>query len=357
MFGFKPRALLAVLLAAVLFLAACGNDDTAGPSIEEFDDPADAVLAAFRQVETEATELRVSFDGTAADLAAALEASGEPVTDDPSAQMAVDLMAGAEFHMSGAGEDFAMAMILDGDAVFEMRSIGTTIYGRVDVERVIDLIGESDPDAAMELQMAMAIAPMFAMEDPRLGFVTDLLEGNWVSMDVPPDSELGELLDDSESADEEVLAVLEEIIEANTSVTHTGEARGGERFVVEVDVANALAAIGRNPLAAEALELGSDFDLDADEIARDMAEDGVASTWTFDVVVTDGQVSSMRMDFAELSTEVPDGVRLPILIEFAASPSAPSPPSDHTPIDPALIEEMLEPMMMMGGMGAPGMGF
>ena len=359
MFGRPLRALIATLLALVLVLAACGNDDAAGPSIDEFDDPADAVLAAFSQVEAGATEYRISFDGTAADLATLMEASGEPMADDPSTQMALDLMAGAEFQVSGAGDDVAMAMILDGDAVFEMRSIGTTAYGRVDMERIIEIISESDPAAAMEFEMIMGIAPMFAMEDPRLGFITDLLEGNWVSMDVPPDSDFADLYDstDGESIDEEVLSVLEEIIEANTSVTQSGEARGGDLFIVEVDVASALAAIGRNPLAADALELGSDFAGDPDEIAREMAEDGLASTWSFDVVITDGQISSMRMDFAELSTEAPEGASLPILIEFASSPSGPSAPSDHTPIDPDLIEELLGPMMMMGGMGDPGMGF
>ena len=350
MLGPHLRAILASLIAGVLLLGACGNDDA--PSAEDFDDPEEAVLAAFNRLEADTVAIAVSFDGTAAELAVALEAVDD-FQDDPASRAAMELMADAELRMSGAGDDFAMAVVLSGDDLAEMRFVSNVFYGRLDIERGVEILRDIDADAAAEIEMVLAMAPMIAMEDPRLGFVSDMLAGQWISMDLPPEAlDLLESGEQDEGLDEELLAVLQEIVADNTEVVHAGSARGGEQFIVTVDVATAMATAARNPMTAQGLDM-SGVSTSPEDMIAEMQAEGIEPTWQFDVVLIDGQISSIRMDFAELATDSPEGVSLPILITFAPSPSAPSAPSDHTPIPAELLEEMMGDMM--GGLGPLGM--
>lgn len=353
MLGRHLRTTAACLIAGVMLVAACGDESGSGGG--SVDDPEEAVLAAFSAIDTDATEMTITFDGDAAELAAALETMDDTFpADEPGTDTMVELMAGAELRASASGEDFAMAVALDDTALTEMRVIGSTIYGRIDFDSALALIGDIDPEAAAEFEMIVGMAPMIAAEDPRLGFVQDLLEGRWISMEVPDDAEYSDLFDatsDTEAIDEEMLSVIEEILSANTAVTHVGDARGGQQFVIEVDVASTMAALARNPMAAQALDL-TDSTTDTDELVEQMQSEGMASSWEFDVVVTDGVVSSVGMDLATLSTEAPDGASLPVLIRLSPSPSAPEAPGDHTPIPPELLEELAGDMM--GGLGPMG---
>lgn len=349
MLGRHLRAILAGLTAATLLLGACGDDT---PSAEEFDDPEEAVLAAFSSLEADTVELSVSFDADAAELAEAFEAVDD-IQDDPASQAMIELMADAEFQMSGAGDDFAMAVVLSGDELAEMRFVANTFYLRLDIDRGLDIVRDIDPEAASEVEMVVAMAPMIAMEDPRLGFVSDLLAGGWVSMDLPPEAtELLESEEQDQALDEELLAVLQEIVADNTDVVHAGSARGGEQFIVTVDVATAMATAARNPMTAQGLDM-SGVSTSPEDIIAEMQAEGIEPTWQFDVVLIGGDISSIRMDFAELATDAPEGVSLPILVTFAPSPSAPAAPSDHTPIPADLLEEMMGDMM--GGLGPMGM--
>jgi hypothetical protein len=346
------RVLLASLAAVVLVLAGCGNDDSGGA--QSFDDPEEAILAAFNAIDTDSAEMTFSYDGTADDLLATLAILDEDFSaDEPGADAMIALMAGAELRVAANDEDFEMELLVDGTSLMEMRFIGETFYLRLDVDAGIDLIREIDAEAASEVEMMTAFVPFITMEDPRLSFVADLFAGSWISMEVPADSEFGDLLEPqggADTIDEEVFALIAEIIESNTNITHLGQARGGEHFVVEVDVATTVASIAGNPRAAQALDL-TDVATDPDEIIEEMRSEGVASTWEFDVVITNGVVSSIRMDLATLSTDAPAGASLPFLIELSASPSAPSAPSDHTPIPMDLLEEMSSGMGGVGGMG------
>lgn len=349
MLGRHLRAIFASLVAAVLLLGACGDDT---PGAEAFDDPEEAVLAAFSSLEADTVELSVRFDGDAAELAEALEAVDD-FQDDPASRAMIELMADAEFQMSGAGDDFAMAVVLAGNELAEMRFVANTFYMRVDIDRGLDIMRDIDPEAASEIEMVVAMAPMIAMEDPRLGFVSDLLAGGWVSMELPPEAtELLESEAQDQALNEELLAVLQEIVADNTEVTHTGQARGGERFVVTVDVATAMATAASNPMAAQGLDI-TGAGTSAEDMVDEMRAEGLEPTWQFDVVITDGAISSIRMDLAELATDAPEGVSLPILITFSSSPAAPSAPSDHRPIPADLLEEMMGDMM--GGLGPMGM--
>lgn len=353
MLGRHLRAATACLIAGVMLVAACGEESGSGGG--SVDDPEEAVLAAFSAIDTDATEMTITFDGDGAELAAALEALDDTFpSDEPATDTMVELMAGAELRASASGEDFAMAVVLDDTSLTEMRVIGSTLYGRIDFDSALALIGDIDPEAASEFEMIVGMAPMIAAEDPRLGFVQDLLEGRWISMEVPDDAEYSDLFDatsDTETIDEQMLSVIEEILSANTAVTHVGDARGGQQFVIEVDVASTMAALARNPMAAQALDL-TDTSTDPDELVEEMQSEGMASTWEFDVVVTDGVISSVGMDLATLSTDAPDGVSLPVLIRLSPSPSAPEAPGDHTPIPPELLEELAGDMM--GGLGPMG---
>lgn len=347
------KFVLAPLLALVLILAGCGDGDGgnsaggkngSGGDSKAIDDPNAAVLAAFSDIEASTMDITVSLDATGAELAAAMEAE---LTGDPSEQAILDLLASGEIHMVSSAEGMSMAVAIDGATVFEYRMIDQTVYVRLDTAAAVDLMGSIDPAGAAEMSASLEQLPMMMGGDPSMSFLGDLLNGDWVSLEVPAESALGGLPGTSENPEEldaELAAVIAQIVDENSVVTPAGEARGGDRFLVEVRVADLMTALSSHPLTAEALEL-SGSGADIDEALAEMRADGVAEVWEIDVVLIDGQLSSVRIDLANLSTEMPEGSSLPVLITLSPSPSAPSAPADHTPVPMVVLEQLMGGMM------------
>lgn len=344
------KFVLAPLMALALILAGCGdeagsaqNGGSGGNS--STDDPNAAILAAFSNIDATGMDLTVSIDATGAELAAAME--GE-MTGDPADQAVLDLLARGEIHMSSTTEgDMAMAVSVDGSVAMELRSIDEVFYIRVDTATLVDLIGSIDPASAAEMNASLAELPMMLGSDPSMSFLGDLLDGGWVSLDLPPDSPLGSLAgpaQDPEQFDAELAEVISQIVDENSKVTEAGEARGGDRYLVEVRMADLMSALATHPATAEALELTAS-DADLDEILADMEAEGVSEVWELDVVLIDGQLSSIRVDFANLTTDMPEGSTFPLLITLSGSPSAPSAPAEHTPVPPEMLELLMSGMI------------
>ncbi len=346
------KYLLAPLVALVLILAGCGDGEEAGGTGGgkssgngiAIDDPNAAVLAAFSELNPTTVDISFKLDATADQLAQAMEAE---LSGDPSEQLMLDLMTQAEMRVVSSDQAMAMEMAIDGSTLFEFRTIAQTIYVRLDVDSVVALANQIDPAAGAELSSQIDMVPAMFGGDPSMSFLGDLLSGGWVSLELPPDSELGGMWESSTEPDQlnaDFAAALQQIVDENTSVTAAGEARGGDRFLVEVQVADLLAALQSHPVTAEALEL-SDPDADIDDILAEMRQEGVSEVWELDVVLIDGNISSIRADMAQMTTELPEGSTLPWLITFNSSPTAPTAPADHTPVPAELLNQMFSGMM------------
>lgn len=337
---------LAALTTLVLLLAGCGDGEAGAAGS---DDPYEIVSAAFTGLDTSVTDVSFSLDATAEQLVEAFEVE---LTGDPAEQAMLDLLAEAELRMAGSEAGMAMSFVLDDATVVETRVIDQVMYLRVDVDAFIDIAASIDPAAAAEMEETLGMLPLVAADDPSLAFLADVVAGGWVSMEVPEDSAYADEWKsgtDPESLDEDVAAAFEQIIDENTVITPDGQARGGDRYIVEVRAADLITALASNPLTAEALDATSD-DADPDAVLEEMRAEGLSDIWELDVVIIDGVLSSIRIDFADISTEAPAGASVPFLITFAESPSAPSVPESHTPIDPKLLNEMFLGMDGVGQM-------
>jgi hypothetical protein len=341
------RPFIAALVALLFLAAACGADDGAGQATNL--DPDEAILAAFTELDATLMEVTFALDATADEILSAMEADGT----DPDDRAMAELLTQARVRVVGAGDDMAVEVLVGTDSMVEMRVVDRVAYLRVDVDAGREVMERIQPGSGAEVDEVLSMLPLLTAGDPRLGFIGDLVGGSWLSLEVPDDSDYAHLWDtgsDPTQLDDELTAVVEAILDENTVITADGTARGGDRYLVQVEVARILTAFSTNPLTAEAFGL---VGTDPDQVLGDMLDEGVAPTWELDVVLVDGRLSSIRVDLAALSTDAPAGATLPVLISFAGSPTAPSAPTDHTPIPSALIEEMMGDLMsdMLGGMG------
>lgn len=342
MFRRSLKLIMAPLLAMMLILAGCGDDNGAAGGGNNtnggstIDDPNAAVLAAFSEIEASTVDISIKFDATADELRTAFEAE---MTGEPAEQAVLEMLTKGEFHLASTDGAGAVALSIDGTNLFEFRVIDEVAYVRVDTNTALDLVRAIDPASAAEMSATLTELPMMLGADPSMSFLGDLIEGNWVSIPLPPESAFGELAapaQDPEQLDAEVAEALAQIVDENTVVTPAGEARGGDKFLVEVRIADLVEAIAANPVASQVLDPGAD----ADEMLAEMRAEGVPEVMEIDVVLIDGQLSSVRIDLAHLSPEIPDGATLPMLITVSPSPSAPSAPGEHTPVPVELLEAM-----------------
>ncbi|MGY6500804.1 MAG: hypothetical protein ACXIVQ_07950 [Acidimicrobiales bacterium] len=349
--------MLALLFALALIAAACGDDDGDSGGGSGFfgggdnggstdtgggnggggstDSDGDVLAAVSSLQGSDAYGMTITFDATGADLIAAMNASGEVVTAQDEA--IYDLLATAEVRINASDDASEFAISLGGGAVMEVITIGETVYMRMDLDGLASAVDRVEPGAGAEIAGLRQMAPMFSSMDPQLAFISDFVNGDWVSLEAPEstpfDDEFG--INPGAAADvdpDAVLSAFEDVLRGDVEITSIGD----ERYLVEVDVASALRSIAQDP------ELSQLMDIDPAEVESMLSEaeaDGMATTWTFEVGLNNGELQTIRMDLATLATDAPDGATLPILITFTPGVSPPSAPSEHTPIPPELLTD------------------
>lgn len=375
------RIALAALFAVLLLAAGCGDDS--GPSAERpsggdtltgtaddnggnggrGDKPAASgdqatVLAAFNALDPTVSDITFSFDATPDQILAAIEAMDDEPLDAEGRAMA-SLMANAALNITGTDNAMAMSFIFNNAAAVEMRVIDEILYVRMDGPSMVSLFNQVDTETGMQMEQLLQQAPMFALEDPSLAFMGDFAAGGWISLDTN-NPIFADLLDEADTNPaeldqklaKELNAVIASIIDENTEVTADGQARGGDLYRVKVNAPDMIRALAANPVFAQAMA-ASGQGFSPGEIEAELNEalaDGMPEIWEIEVVVANGNVTSIRMDLAKFREEgdLPAGTTLPVLITFNPAATAPTAPSSHTPIPPAFFDMMGG---MMGGMG------
>lgn len=338
----RLAALAALLLLAVA--AGCGAESGAVGAADV--DPREAVRAAFAELDPSVLDVSVSVDATADEILTAMDATDADGAD----RAAAELLADAHLHLVGAGDDMALDVGIGESTVTEVRVVDSVLYVRVDPDELRRLVDRVDPDTGAELDGMLGMLALLTEGDPRLGFLADLAGGAWISLDLT-DGVPGGTADDRSATglDEELAELLATIVDEHTVVVPEGTARGGERYLVQVETARLLESAAADPRLADALGTAG---TDPETLLDELADGGLAPTWELDVVLIDGRLGSIRVDLASLTAEAPAGATLPVLVSFAATPTPPHAPDSHTPVPTDLLGDLLSETVegMMGGL-------
>lgn len=320
-------SLIAVLVLA-LTTVACDGDDDAGVE----DDPHGSLRDAVERIADYAgVELVL---GLSADDAARAQMLAESDLSEDELELLLDASvliraAGDEDEDGGTAE---FVVTVDGGPIAELRILpDTDVYLRVDLDAALDLV--DDPSAREDLESLAEQAEAFGLRD----VVEAAQRGEWVRItgleqlmnlvggQPQPDTsdEAG-----SERMADELADAAARFVDEDVTVTYVGSDDVGERVRATTDGASLrrfldeVNAIG----AASTLGAAGMQDLDAD--LSDLPDDASVS---FDAWISDGRVTQLAVDLAELDEEGALEGELFLLVaidEFTGSVDAPGEASE-----------------------------
>ncbi|HZT64566.1 MAG TPA: hypothetical protein VFA11_02140 [Acidimicrobiales bacterium] len=212
-----------------------------------------------------------------------------------------------------------------------------TLYGRADVNQIMSLAKVTDPQAELT-KIESQIPPV-----PALGFVKDLLAGQWVSLDLnqlkglASDPQIKQMLSGlgttgmsqpSPSTLSRVRSAITSAFDRDLTVRHTGtDPQLGDRFVVSAparqlvtDLAGSVSGLLPQMFQAPVSKVGS------------QVPDRTVSA---EVFVKSGVLRALRLDVTQFDSKLAAAAGGPVYLELDVTPTTqvPDGPAQSTPID------------------------
>ncbi len=343
---------LAVVTAAALALAACGNPSAPAAS------PKQTVSNAVGAVASQAgVNLRISLGVTAGQLMTMDRAGGgndglSPKIADTIAKSTVII----DSHQAGSGakaDQFDLAWQVGRATPVELRYLNQTLYLHADVDTLFADLGKDPSSVNKALQGANSFVPG----------ISSLGGSGWVSAQP---SELAPLLKGlkaqapatatSPAATSDLMTKLDNAFKTNSTITSARTHGGRAEYTVSLHAHDFLAA------AAAALPtsmLGMAAGSTATNAINGLVNKVPANrTIVVDVWVRDNKAQEIDVDLNQFASQA-HKYAFPVPVRIVIGSSAPVPaPSGATPLDLSKIPQLLGGLMNggLGGLGGSGLG-
>ena len=230
-----------------------------------------------------------------------------------------------------------VSFIDDGTTLVDVRSISGVVYIQLQLGKLFTLFN-APPGELSGIQAYASNLPTF---------VQKLIDGDWISIQTSDLKSLEQEItgavgasapaSPNSSQQQAFLSNLEQILTNDVTVTQTGSTSSGTTYTLSantrtlvVDLINAVEKIE----PALSSEVNSQF----------KASKVPSKTITFGATVTDGKVSQISFDFAQLappSAHVPASDHLPLDLNLSTAPVTVSVPSGATPVNMSDLGSLL----------------
>lgn len=345
----KPRRLLAAtsITAVALGLTGCSL-------VEKVEPKAELKKAGENLADADAVSLTLRLTGDA-EAFQSLDPSSEMSAEDEETLEKVltsSITVGYDKGEEGPEDDkSSLSVNVEGVEAAELRTIGETLYLKVDVQELGNKYPELQ-DGVQELRDGIE-------GEPSLKSLTPALDGAWVSLDASEEGPLGKYLEESgqeevpgstELNTEPLTTALKDVIENDSEVTRT-EKDGVSHLVVTTSTRAAYDRLAPTlPLLLEGTGLEEHLTEDTIPPSNEVEDREIR----LDLWVEDDELTRIEVPLGQFADD-PSAVKGDAAIRVDVETDAPIEAPDAEAIDVEALLETFGPLLDQGGLGA-GLG-